>query len=99
MVLLACIPSWGTVSIRERGLWPADWPPALEAFRDQARTFEVNTDVLENVYEITLRTPEELSPGSCVFRLLDTSGEKGGKKRRTPLIPSGNHRDTEGRAS
>ncbi len=61
VVLLACVPSWGIVSIRERGLWPADWPPALEPFRDQARTFEVNTDVLENVYEITLRTPEELS--------------------------------------
>jgi hypothetical protein len=58
-VLFCCVAASGFVSVRERGLWPADWPESLESCRDQAKTFEIGTDVHENVYEIGFRTSEE----------------------------------------
>ena len=58
-VFLWCAPASGFVSIRERGLWPTDWPVLLESCRDRAKTFEISTGVRENVYEIGFGTLEE----------------------------------------
>lgn len=69
-ILICCVPVSGFVSIRERGFWPTDWPDLLESYRDRAKTFEIGTDVRENVYEIGFRTSEEFDLAwSAILRL------------------------------
>jgi hypothetical protein len=60
MLLITSDSSHAFVTVLNHGDWPHDWPAALEPYRSRSRTFDVGTGVQERVYEIPIKTQEEL---------------------------------------